>query len=54
MISDRSNGVFLKLCVLLNSANTMTKIFIIPVKGFEPATCFVRNQDATTVPARHM
>ena len=37
----------------LNSANSVTKIFVIKVKGFEPATFCVRDQDATTAPA-HM
>ena len=30
------------------------KIFITIVKGLEPATSCFRDQDATTVPARHM
>ena len=30
------------------------KIFAIAVKGLEPPTSCVRNQDATTAPARHM
>ena len=30
------------------------KIFVIRVKGLEPATSCVRDQDATTLPARHM
>ena len=38
----------------LNSLNPVTKIFVITVKGFEPATSYVRDQNATTVPARHM
>ena len=38
----------------LNSLNSMTKIFVITVKGFEPTTSSVRDQDATTAPARHM
>ena len=36
----------------LKSANSVTKIFFITVKGLEPATCYVRDQDATTAPAR--
>ena len=32
----------------LNSANSVTKIFIIIVKGFELATSCVRDQDVTT------
>ena len=36
----------------LNSLNSMTKIFVITVKGFKPATSCVRDQDATTAPAR--
>ena len=34
--------------------NSVTKIFVITVKGFEPVTSCVRDQDATTVPERHM
>ena len=37
----------------LNSLNPVTKIFVIPVNGFEPAISHGRNQD-TTVQARHM
>ena len=36
------------------SLNSVTKIFVITVKGLEPATSCVRDQEATTVPARHM
>ena len=38
----------------LNSLNSETKIFVITVKVLKPATSCVRDQDATTVPARHM
>ena len=38
----------------LNSVNLMTKIFVITVKGLEPATSCVRHQDTTRVPAGHM
>ena len=38
----------------LNSANSVTKIFVITVKGLKPATSCVRDQNATTAPARHM
>ena len=38
----------------LNSPNSVTKIFVITVKGLKPATSSVRGQDATTVLARHM
>ena len=39
----------------LNSANSVTKIFVITVKGLEPATQPpLVYQDATTVSARHM
>ena len=38
----------------LNSANSMTKIFVITVKEFKPVTSCVRDQDATTAPTRHM
>ena len=37
----------------LNSANSVTKIFVIIVKGLEPATSCVRDQDATAAPARN-
>ena len=37
----------------LNSLNSVTKIFVVAVKGSEPATSCVRDQDATTVSARH-
>ena len=40
--------------ILLKSGNSMTKLFVIRVKGFKPATSCVRDQDATTVPAKHM
>ena len=39
---------------LLNSANSVTKIFVITVKGLEPATSYIRDHDTTTAPARHM
>ena len=38
----------------LNSLNSMTKFSVITLKGLEPATSCVRDQDATTAPARHM
>ena len=34
------------------SLNSVTKIFVITVKGLEPATSYIRDQDATL--ARHM
>ena len=37
----------------LNAANSMTKKYL-SLKGLEPPTSCVRDQDATTVPARHM
>ena len=37
------------LNVSLNSANSETKIFVVPEKGLEPATSCVRHQDATHV-----
>ena len=37
-----------------NLTNSVTKIFVISVKGFEPPTSCVRDQHAITVPARHM
>ena len=40
----------------LNSANSVTKIFIITLKGIKPASSRVRDQHTTTTtaPARHM
>ena len=37
----------------LNSLNSVTKIYVFTVKELEPATSHVREQDATTAPARH-
>ena len=34
--------------------NSVTKISVITEKGFKPVTSCVGDQDATTVPARHM
>ena len=34
--------------------DSVTKIVVIILKILEPATSCVRNQDATTVPARHI
>ena len=42
------------LYVSLNSADSVTKIFVITVKKLKTATSCVRDQDATTAPARHM
>ena len=42
------------LNVSLNSANTVTKIFVITVKGLELAISCLRDKHATTAPARHM
>ena len=38
----------------LNSANSVTKLFDIRVKGFKPGTSCVRDQDATAVSGMHM
>ena len=38
----------------MNLLNSVTKIFVITVKGLEPATSYVIDQNGTTVPARHM
>ena len=40
--------------VSLNLLDSVTKIFVITVKGLKPATSCVRDQDATIVPAGHM
>ena len=42
------------LNVSLNPLNSVTTVFVITVKGLEPATTSVRDQDATTVQATHM
>ena len=42
------------LNVSLNSANSVTRIFVFTAKGLEPATPCVKDQRAATVPARHM
>ena len=36
------------------SANSVTKIFVITVKGLEPVISCARDQDAIIVPALHM
>ena len=38
----------------LNLVNSVTKMFIITVKGLQPAISCVRDQDTSTAPARHM
>ena len=38
----------------LNLLNSVTKIFVNIVKGCEPVTSCVRDQDATTALARHL
>ena len=38
----------------LNLLDSVTKIFVITVKGLEPATPCARDQDPTTAPARHV
>ena len=42
--------------ISLNSANSVTKIFIITLQGIEPASSCVRDQHTTTTtePARHV
>ena len=37
----------------LNSLNSVTKIFVITVKGHEPATSCVKDQDVAKALARH-
>ena len=38
----------------MNSVNSVAKLFDITVKRLEPATSCVSDQDATTMPERHM
>ena len=38
----------------LNSVSSVTKIFVITVKELEPATSCGKDQDAATVPTKHM
>ena len=38
----------------LNFLNPASKLFVITVKGLKPVTSCVRDQGATTAPARHM
>ena len=38
----------------LHSLNSATKTFVITIKGFEAATSYVKDQDATIEPERHM
>ena len=57
MIADRTwqrtvhDGRSIEFCL---NVYTELKIFVITVKGFEPTISCVRDQDATTVPGRHM
>ena len=56
MLLDVKAGLF-KVKTFEFSLNVFTefsdKIFVITGKGLRPATSCVRDQDATTVPARH-
>ena len=53
-MSTRLNTIEFSLNVSLNPLNSVTKIFVFPVNGFEPAIFCGRNQDATAVPARQI
>ena len=57
MLLDAKAGLF-KVKTFEFSLNAFTefsdKIFVITEKGLKPATSCVRDQDVTTVPARHM
>ena len=44
----RSQTIEFFLNVLPNLLNSVTKIFVITIKGFEPATSCVKDQDVTT------
>ena len=52
MLFSESLEFFLN--VFTEFAEFSDKIFFIELKGFEPATSCVRDQDATTVSARYM
>ena len=43
----------ISLMYLLNPLNSVTEVFVITENGFEPATSYVREEDATAAPARH-
>ena len=42
------------LMVFFLNGNSVTKIFVVTVKGLEPDTFCVREQDVTAVPVRHL
>ena len=53
-ITEKIGTVDFSLNDSLNSANSVTKAFVITVQGFEPVTTYIRDQDATTGSTRHM
>ena len=58
--NNRKNSVFncLRLMGYFRAMDaiefSLTEIFVITVKGFEPATSCIIDQNATVAPARHM
>ena len=50
---EAHQNALISVSLLEFSANSMTKIFVITVKGLKPATSCVREQHATTMPSRH-
>ena len=40
--------------IFLNVFTEFSEYFVLTVKGLKPATSCVRDQDASTAPARHM
>ena len=57
VLSLQDISLFMTHCTLEFFLNNFTefsdKIFVITVKGLQLSTSYVRDQDATTVPARH-
>ena len=47
-------GYLFILANVISHLDFKIDLFVITIKGIEPAISCVRDQDATTVPARHM
>ena len=54
MLEIGKNFTCPKILELFLNANSVTKIFVITVKGFEPATSRVRDQNTTTALETHI